>query len=131
MTTIKMNAQSAKTTRAQAIQYAIENLVDCPQDIMDVLVKIEKSFTKKPSTTGESKTAKENKVLAQAMTQYVIDHFDPEDLEATNAKSISNTVSGITTTQKVTAVAKYAESIKAIKVKGRTFYVPEDVEVTE
>ena len=83
MTTIKMNAQSAKTTRAQA------------------------------------------------MTQYVIDHFDPEDLEATNAKSISNAVSGITTTQKVTAVAKYAEGIKAIKVKGRTFYVPEDVEVTE
>lgn len=129
MTTINVSAQSAKLTRKDAIRYAIDHLTDCPQDVMEVLEKIEASFSKRPTTTGESKTAKENRELAKAMTEFVMNHFDPEDLEATNAKSISNGVMGITTTQKVTAVAKYAEGIKSIKVKGRTFYVPADVEV--
>lgn len=128
MTTIKTNA-TAKITRAEAINYAMNHLVDAPQDVMEVLGKIHASFTKRPATSGESKTAKENKVLAQAMEQYVLDNFDAEDLEATNAKAISNNVPGITTTQKVTAVAKYCENVKPIRVKGRTFYVPSTVEV--
>ena len=129
MTTINVSAQSVKITRKDAIRYAIDHLTDCPQDVMEVLEKIEASFSKRPASTGESKAAKENRELAKAMTEFVMNHFDPEDLEATNAKSISNGVRGITTTQKVTAVARYCEGIKPIKVKGRTFYVPADVEV--
>lgn len=128
MTTIKTNT-TTKITRAEAVEYAMNHLVDAPQDVMEVLGKIHTSFTKRPASTGESKTAKENKILAQAMEQYVLTNFDAEDLEATNAKSISNNVQGITTTQKVTAVAKYCENIKPIRVKGRTFYVPSTVEV--
>ena len=132
MTTINLtNAKTAKMTRAEAVQYAIENLNNAPQEVIEVLDKIYQSFTKRPASTGESKAAKENRVLAQGMTEFVINHFDPEDLEATNARSIANNVQGITTTQKVVAVSKYCDGIKTIKVKGRTYYVPADVEVVE
>ena len=129
MTTLNTTTTN-KMTRVEAIRYAINHLEDAPQDVMEVLGKIEASFNKKPTAT-ESKVAKENKELAVRMAEYVNGHFDPEDLEATNARSIANNVPGITTTQKVVAVARYADGIKTIKVKGRTYYVPADVEVIE
>lgn len=132
MTTINLNAaKTARMTRAEAITYAIENLSGAPVEVMETLEKIRDSFTKRPASTGESKTAKENRELAKGMTEYVNTHFDPEDLEATNARSIANNVQGITTTQKVVAVARYADGIKTVKIKGRTFYVPADVEVID
>lgn len=127
MTTLNTTT-TTKMTRVEAIRYAIEHLQNAPQDVMEVLGKIEASFSKKPAVT-ESKAAKENKELAIRMAEYVNKNFDPEDLEATNARSIANNVPGITTTQKVVAVARYADGIKSIKVKGRTFYVPSSVEV--
>lgn len=129
MTTINTTA-AVKITRAEAIRYAIENLPECPQDVMAVLVKIEESFTRKPDTT-ESRTAKENRELGKLVTAFVLENFDPEDLEATNARSIMNHVQGINSTQKAVAVARQAEGIKSIKVKGRAFYVPADVEVID
>lgn len=129
MTTLNTSATATKITRAEAIRYAIQHLENAPQDIMEVLTKIEASFTRKPATATESKAAKENKELAVKMAEYVKTHFNPEDLEATNARSIVNEVPGITTTQKVVAVARYANDIKAIKIKGRTFYVPSSVKV--
>lgn len=132
MTTINLtNAKTAKMTRAEAIQYAIDNLTNAPADVMEVLNKIHQSFTKRPASTGESKTAKENRELAVRLTEYVNSHFDPENLDVTNAKAISENVQGIMTTQKVVAVARYADGVKTIKVKGRTYYVPADVEVIE
>ena len=131
MTTININSTSTKITRAEAIRYAIDHVADMPAEINEVLEKIYESFTKRPASTGESKTAKENKVLAAKMEEFVMANFDADDLEATNAKSIANGVPGITTTQKVTAVAKYCENVKPIKVKGRTFYVPSTVEVND
>lgn len=130
MTTINMNTAAAKITRADAIRYALDNLVDAPVEVTEVLEKILNSFTKKATPTV-SKIAEENKRLAVAMTEYVKANFDPEDLEATNARSIANNVQGITTTQKVVAVARYADGVKTIKIKGRTFYIPAEVEVTE
>lgn len=132
MTTINLtNAKTAKMTRAEAIQYAIENLTNAPVEVIEVLTKIHSSFTKRPASIGESKTAKENRELAVRLTDYVNNHFDPENLDAVNAKAISENVQGIMTTQKVVAVARYADGIKTIKVKGRTYYVPADVEVIE
>lgn len=126
MTTINA-AATTKVTRVEAIRYAIEHLNNAPADVMEVLEKVEKSFSRKPAATGESKVARENRELAKAMAAYVLDHFNPEDLEATNARAIANNVQGITSTQKVVAVARYADGIKTIKIKGRSFYVPADV----
>ena len=132
MTTINLNnTKTAKMTRAEAVQYAIDNLNNAPQEVVEVLTKIHQSFTKRPASTGESKTAKENRELAARMTEYVNTHFDPENLDAVNAKSISENVQGIMTTQKVTAVARYCDGLQTIKVKGRTYYVPADVEVID
>lgn len=131
MTTINLNnTAAAKITRAEAIRYALDNLTNAPAEVVEVLEKILNSFTKKATPTV-SKVAEENKRLAVTMTEYVNAHFDPEDLEATNARAIANNVQGITTTQKVVAVARYADGVKTVKVKGRTFYIPADVEVNE
>ena len=131
MTTINLNnTASTKITRADAIRYALDNMTNPPAEVVEVLEKILNSFTKKATPTV-SKVAEENKRLAVAMTEFVVNHFDPEDLEATNARSIANNVQGITTTQKVVAVARFADGVKTVKVKGRTFYIPADVEVTE
>lgn len=130
MTTINLtNAKTAKITRAEAVQYAIDHLNDAPKEVQEVLTKIYQSFTKRPANVTESKTAKENKELAVRMTEYVNTHFDPENLDLVNAKAISENVQGIMTTQKVTAVARYCDGLQTIKVKGRTYYVPADVEV--
>lgn len=131
MTTINLNnTAAAKITRADAVRYALDNMVNPPAEVVEVLEKILNSFTKKAAPTV-SKAAEENKRLAVAMTEFVNSHFDPEDLEATNARSIANNVQGITTTQKVVAVARFADGVKTVKVKGRTFYIPADVEVNE
>ena len=131
MTTINLNnTASTKITRAEAIRYAIDNMTNPPAEVVEVLEKIYTSFTKKATPTV-SKVAEENKRLAVAMTEFVNTHFNPEDLEATNARAIANNVQGITTTQKVVAVARYADGVKTVKVKGRTFYIPADVEVNE
>ena len=129
MTTINVNATANKMTRAEAVRYAIDNMVNPPAEVVEVLEKVYTTFTKRPTNTGESKTAKENKILAERVAEFVNANFDPEDLQATNAKAIANSVQGITTTQKVVAVVKYTDAVKPIKVKGRTYYVPADVEV--
>lgn len=130
MTTINVaNTTSAKITRAQAMTYAIEHLTDAPQDIIEVLEKIQTSFTKKPATNGPSKTEIENRKLATAMGQYVISHFDENNPGAINARTIADNVMGINTTQKVSAVAKYADDVQRIKINGRVAYVPSSVEV--
>ena len=132
MTTINLNNnKTAKMTRAEAVQYAIDNLTNAPADVMEVLTKIHQSFTKRPTTTSESKTAKENRELAKAMTEYVNTHFDPENLDNVNAKAISENVPGIMTTQKVVAVMRYCDGLQTVKIKGRTYYVPADVEVID
>lgn len=131
MTTINVsNTTSAvKITRAQAMAYAIDHLTDAPQDVMDVLTKIQTSFTKKPVSNGPSKTEVENRKLAAAMGQYVVTHFDENDPGAINARTIANNVTGINTTQKVSAVAKYADDVQRIKINGRVAYIPASVEV--
>lgn len=130
MTTINVaNTTSAKITRAQAMAYAIEHLTDAPQDIIEVLEKIQISFTKKPVTNGPSKTEIENRKLAAAMGQYVTSHFDENNPGAINARTIADNVMGINTTQKVSAVAKYADDVQRIKINGRVAYVPSSVEV--
>ena len=131
MTTINVanTTSAAKITRAQAMAYAIEHLTDAPQDIMDVLEKIQTSFTKKPKASGPSKTEVENRKLAAAMGQYVMSHFNEDDPGAINARTIADNVMGINTTQKVSAVAKYADDVQRIKINGRVAYIPASVEV--
>lgn len=131
MATINVNATANKVTRAEAVRYALDNLNNAPTEVVEVLEKVYKTFTKRPATTGETKTAKENKVLAERVAEFVNANFNPDDLAATNAKAIAENVPGITTTQKVVAVVKYTDAVKPVKVKGRTFYVPADTEVVE
>lgn len=133
MTTINLtNTNAARITRVDALNYAIEHLTDAPADVMDKLTAIRDSFSKKPATTGESKTARENKLLAVELVKFVNENFNPEDFAATNSKAISNAVTGITTTQKAVAVANVAiangELVK-FKANGRTYYAPAGTEI--
>lgn len=130
MTTIKLNANAnaTKLTRVDAMNYAIEHLTDAPTDVMDKLQAIRDSFTKRPSGTTESKAAKENKALAAALVDFVNHEFDENDPMKINARYIANNVRGITTTQKVAAVARYADIVK-FKHQGRVFYAPAGTEI--
>ena len=132
MTTININStKSTKITRVEAIDYALNNLENMPQDIQETLEKIRDSFTKKPAKQGESKAAKENKELAARVSEYVKSHFDESDPTKINARDIANNVPGVMTTQKVTAVIKYCDDVQRVKINGRVFYVPADVEIVE
>lgn len=131
MATIKLNNTNNNTriTRVDAMNYAIEHLVDAPADVMDKLTAIRDSFAKRPSASAtESKAARENKALAIALTEFVNREFDVEDPMKINARYIANNVRGITTTQKVAAVARYADVVK-FKVNGRVFYAPAGTEI--
>lgn len=130
MTTIKINNtnNNVKLTRVDAMNYAIEHLTDAPQDVMDKLQAIRDSFAKRPSGTTESKAAKENKALAAALVDFVNREFDENDPMKINARYIANSVRGITTTQKVAAVARYADIVK-FKHQGRVFYAPAGTEI--
>lgn len=128
MTTINItNAATARITRVEAMDYAIANLTNAPADVMDKLQSIRDSFAKRPAAT-ESKVARENKALAVAMTDFVARSFDPSDPMAINARCIADNVPGIVTTQKVAAVARYADVVK-FKVNGRTYYAPAGTEI--
>ena len=133
MTTINLtNKNNNKVTRVDALNYAIEHLNDAPADVMEKLAAIRDSFNTKPARVGESKTAKENKMLAVALVEYVRGAFDESDPLAINSKAISNNVPGITTTQKAVAVANVAITsgeIVKFKANGRTYYAPAGVEI--
>lgn len=132
MTTINLNStKTNKVTRVEAIEYAINHLDNMPQDVRETLEKIRDSFSKKPTKQGESKAARENKELAARVSEYVKSHFDETDPTKINAREIANNVQGVMTTQKVTAVMRYCDDVKRIKVNGRVFYVPADVEIIE
>lgn len=130
MATIKINNtnNTAKITRVDAMDYAIQHLNDAPTDVMDKLQSIRDSFTKRPTGTTESKAAKENKALAAALVEFVNSEFDETDPTKINARYIANNVRGITTTQKVAAVARYANIVK-FKHQGRVFYAPAGTEI--
>lgn len=130
MTTIKINNtnNTAKITRVDAMDYAINHLTDAPVDVMDKLQSIRDSFAKRPAASTESKAAKENKALAAALVEFVNREFDEADPTKINARYIANHVRGITTTQKVAAVARYADVVK-FKYQGRVFYAPAGTEI--
>lgn len=131
MTTININNTSAaaKITRIEAMDYAIKHLENtAPSEIMEKLQAIRSSFAKRPANVTESKTAKENKELARAMVEFVNSEFDVEEPTKINARYIANNVRGITTTQKVAAVARYTDLVK-FKVSGRVFYAPAGTEI--
>lgn len=130
MATIKINNtnNTAKITRVDAMDYAINHLTDAPVDVMDKLQSIRDSFAKRPAASTESKAAKENKALAAALVEFVNREFDEADPTKINARYIANHVRGITTTQKVAAVARYADVVK-FKYQGRVFYAPAGTEI--
>lgn len=131
MTTININTNTAKMTRAQALDWVLENVTDAPQDVIEVLTKVRNSFTKKPKTEGPTKAQVENMALAENLTTWVNDHFNEDEPMAITAKVIADNVNGINTTQKVTAVVKYATGVARHKANGKVFYTPADVEITE
>ena len=130
MATIKLNANATanKVTRVDAMDYAIQHLNDAPADVMDKLQAIRDSFVKRPTGATESKAARENKALAAALVEFVNNEFDETDPTKINARYIANNVRGITTTQKVAAVARYADVVK-FKHQGRVFYAPAGTEI--
>lgn len=130
MATIKLNANATanKVTRVDAMDYAISNLTNAPADVMDKLQAIRDSFVKRPTGATESKAARENKALAAALVEFVNREFDETDPTKINARYIANNVRGITTTQKVAAVARYANVVK-FKHQGRVFYAPAGTEI--
>lgn len=130
MATIKLNANATanKVTRVDAMDYAISNLTNAPADVMDKLQAIRDSFVKRPTGATESKAARENKALAAALVEFVNSEFDETDPTKINARYIANNVRGITTTQKVAAVARYANVVK-FKHQGRVFYAPAGTEI--
>lgn len=130
MATIKLqNTNSAaRITRMDAMDYAIAHLVDAPADVMGKLQGIRDSFAKRPSGTTESKAAKENRALAARLVEFVNSEFDIDEPTKLNARYIANNVPGILTTQKVAAVARYADVVK-FKYQGRVFYAPAGTEI--
>lgn len=130
MTTINLTntSNTARVTRVDAMDYALAHLTNAPADVMDKLTAIRDSFAKRPTNTTESKAAKENKALASRLVEFVTREFDPTDPTKINARYIANNVPGIITTQKVAAVARYADVVK-FKHQGRVFYAPAGVEV--
>ena len=130
MTTINISNTnaSAKITRVDALNYAIEHLTNAPVDVTEKLQAIRDSFAKRPATATESKAAKENKALAVAMVEFVNREFDANEPMKVNARYVANHVHGITTTQKVAAVARYTDLVK-FKVNGRVFYAPAGTEI--
>lgn len=128
-TTINLNKTAAKMTRAQAMDYVLDNMGNAPAEVLDVLIKIRNSFTKKTKAEGPTKAQLENMELAKALGEYVNTHFNEDEPMAITAKVISDNVAGIATTQKVTAVVKYAEDVKRVKANGKVAYVPADVEI--
>lgn len=130
MTTINLTTtnNNARITRVDALDYAINHLTNAPADVMEKLTAIRDSFTKRPASATESKAAKENKALAAALVDFVSREFDPTDPTKINARYIADNVRGIVTTQKVAAVARYADVVK-FKVNGRVYYAPAGTEI--
>lgn len=131
MTTINTNTNNTKITRAEAMDYAIAHLNNVPVEIMDKLVSIRDSFTKKPTAT-ESKVAKENKMLAVQVARWVAENFNETDPTFINSKAIANAFPSIATTQKAVAVLNHAladGSVIKFQLRGRTYYAPKGVEI--
>lgn len=127
MATITLTNNTARVTRVDAMNYAIAHLTDAPADVMEKLTAIRDSFNRKPSAATTSKTAKENKVLAQAVAAYVASAWDESEPMAINARAIVSAIPSITTTQKAVAVANMAVSngeMVKFAHKGRTYYAP-------
>lgn len=130
MTTINVSNNTAKLTRAEAINWVLTNVDEMPVEVRGVLEKIYSSFTKKIAKEGPTKTELANRELAVAVTEYVNKNFNEDDPMALTAKVISDNVPGIATSQKAVAVVKYA-NIQRIKNNGKTAYAPIDVEIVE
>lgn len=128
MTTINVNTTANKMTRAEAVDWVLNNVNDMPTEVREVLDKIYTSFTKKTVKEGPTKAELANRELAIALTEYVNTHFNADEPMTLTAKVISDNVPGIPTPQKAVAVVKYAD-VQRIKAHGKTAYAPTDVEI--
>lgn len=114
-----------KMTRAQAIEFAIDNITaNCMGDMektganeaIEILEKMRASITKpRAKSEGPSKARKDNERLARELAAAI-----PEGAEVT-AKWVTEHVRGVLTTQKAAAVARVGVEMGIISkvVDGR------------
>lgn len=92
-----------KMTNKKAINYVIDTFgADIPEDVMEKLVNMRASLEKKSASKKSSKTAEENKVLADKIAEILADGEPKTISEILNA---SEDFAGLSN-QKMTAVVR-------------------------
>lgn len=116
---------SAKYTRRQfaadLMEMATDGRLTLNSDQMECLIKWTASLEKKAATPTVNKKAVENERLAHELVSLMVAHAD----QPINARFIADHLTGVTTPQKATAVARAAKALGLIDTyteKGRTYY---------